>query len=79
MLFSTDIASNGTPWYIFAAVSAAAIFVIVAGITAVSCFLKGTHKDRKRDKEPAASSVGKTSKQDLSFNNPAYSSSNDLI
>ncbi|KAL9985251.1 hypothetical protein ACROYT_G007629 [Oculina patagonica] len=75
---SKDTVSSGTPWYIYAAISAAAIFVVVAVITVVICILKGRRKNQKRDKEQAASPAGNTSKQDLSFSNLAYSSSNDL-
>ncbi len=75
---NTDTVSSGTPWYIYAAISAAAIFVVVAVITVVICILKGRRKNRKRDKEQAASQARNTSKQDLSFSNLAYSSSNDL-
>lgn len=59
------------------------MFVVVAAITVVSCFLKGRRKDRKRDKEQASSQVGKEIKEDLvfvgSFSNPAFAaSSSDL-
>lgn len=75
---STDTVSRSTPWYIYAAISAAAIFVVVAALTVVICILKGRRKKQKRDKEQAASPAGNTSKQDLSFCNLAYSSTNDL-
>ncbi|XP_078360273.1 sushi domain-containing protein 2-like isoform X2 [Oculina patagonica] len=78
-----DVVSNSTPWYIFAAVSAAAMFVVVAAIIVVSCFLKDRRKNRKRDKNQANSQDGKGIKEDLvfvgSFSNPAFAaSSSDL-
>ena len=71
--FTDIIPSPGTPWYIVASISAAAVVVVAMVIAGGICFLRVRRKNRQRDKGRVISQVEMKATEDLMpLNNSAH-------